>query len=220
MCGRFTLSRPAEQVAEFLQLEDVPDIEPRFNIAPTQPVLAVRAKASGKREPCVLRWGLVPSWAKDLSGGARMINARAETVLEKPSYRAAFQHHRCLIPADGFYEWRGAGRKKEPVHFRFKDGRLFAFAGIWESWQPPAGGVIESCAILTTEANDLVRPLHDRMPVVIAPERFADWLSSGDLLGLATLLRPWPAEEMLCAPANPYVNDARHEGPACLAPPA
>jgi putative SOS response-associated peptidase YedK len=218
MCGRFTLTRPARAVAEAFELEQLPLFEPRYNIAPTQPVLAVRRCGDEPRQAVLLRWGLVPSWAADLSIGARLLNARAETVLEKPAFKAAFARRRCLVPADGFYEWQSVGRKKQPIHFRFGDGRLFAFAGLWERWQGPDGPV-ESCTILTTGANELVRPLHERMPVILDPDRYEAWLDlrNNDLALLHSWLVPYPPAEMAAVPASPHVNNARNEGPACLA---
>ncbi len=218
MCGRYTLTRPARETAEAFGLDRLPPLGPRYNIAPTQAVLAVRRAAEGDREGVLLRWGLVPSWAADLSIGNRLLNARAETVLEKPSFRTAFQRRRCLLPADGFYEWRTVAGKKQPLHFRFRDGRLFALAGLWERWLGPDGPV-ESCTVLTTGANDLVRPVHDRMPVILPPERYDAWLDPGntDLPLLRSWLGPYPADEMTGVPANPLVNNARNEGPVCLA---
>jgi putative SOS response-associated peptidase YedK len=218
MCGRYTLTRPAQDVAEHFDLDQAPTVEPRWNIAPTQAVLAVRRHEPAGREAVLLRWGLVPSWAADLSIGTRMLNARAETVLEKPSFRTAFKRRRCLLPADGFYEWRGVAGKKQPIHFRFRDGRLFAFAGLWEHWQGPEGPV-ESCTVLTTQANELVRPVHDRMPVILAPDHYDAWLDPGtsDTALLCSWLVPFEAGEMVAVPASPHVNNARNEGPACLA---
>jgi putative SOS response-associated peptidase YedK len=217
MCGRYTFTKEPEEVAEHFQLDDVPPLEPRFNVAPTQQVYALRAAREG-REGVYLKWGLVPSWASDPTIGVRMLNARSETVAEKPAFRAAFLRRRCLIPACGFYEWRASGKKKEPYHFRLRGGRLFAFAGLWERWTSPGGVTLESCSIITTAANELVRPVHDRMPVILDPSRYGDWLDakitdSGPLL---PLLAPWPADEMVAIPANPIVNNARNEGPACL----
>ncbi len=217
MCGRFTLRQSASEVRKHFDLDAVPAFEPRFNIAPTQPVLALRRMAETK-EAVLLRWGLVPSWASDLSIGNRLINARAESITEKPSFRAAFQRRRCLIVADGFYEWQTVGGKKQPVHFRFRDGRLFTLAGLWEKWNGPGGPAVESCTILTTSANELVRPLHERMPVVLGPEHRDEWLDPhfGDTTALQSWLKPWPAEEMTSVPANMRVNNPRNEGPACL----
>jgi putative SOS response-associated peptidase YedK len=218
MCGRFTLFHSAADVAEQFGLDALPSIEPRFNIAPTQPVLAVRGLPEGGRQAVLLRWGLVPSWAADLSIGNRLLNARAETVVEKPSFRAAFQRRRCLIVADGFYEWQTAARQKKPIHFRFADGRLFAFAGLWERWAAPGGSIVESCTILTTSANALIRPIHERMPVILDPRGSEEWLGSrtSDTAVLRSWLTAWPAEEMMAVAANPRVNNPRNEGQACL----
>jgi putative SOS response-associated peptidase YedK len=217
MCGRFTQTRPGREIADLLGLDSTPDLEPRYNIAPTQQVFAARQVESA-REGVWLRWGLVPSWASDLSVGTRMLNARAESLLEKPGFRAAFTRRRCLIPADGFYEWQTVGRKKQPIHFRLLDGRPFAIAGLWEHWSGP-DGVVESCTIVTTQSNELVRPLHDRMPVILDPERFAEWLDphNSDLKLLQSWLTPFAADEMIAVPVNPVVNNARNEGPDCWA---
>jgi putative SOS response-associated peptidase YedK len=216
MCGRFTLTRPTAQLAEHFGTA-VPPLEPRYNIAPTQQVFAVR-EVNGARESAPLRWGLVPSWATDLSIGNRLLNARAETLSEKTAFRAAFLRRRCLIAADGFYEWRSVAGKKLPVHFRFRDGRLFAFAGLWERWEKGGGPAVESCTILTTAANDLVGPLHERMPVILDPKRYEAWLAATtDPAGLLPCLASWPADEMTSAPANARVNNPRNEGPECLA---
>jgi putative SOS response-associated peptidase YedK len=219
MCGRYTLTRPAAEVTEQFGLEQPPALLPRFNIAPTQQVFAVRRLPGEARpSPALLRWGLVPSWASDLSIGNRMLNARAETVAEKPAFRTAFLRRRCLIAADGFYEWRTVSGKKQPVHFRLRDGRLFAFAGLWERWAPPGGAAVESCTVLTTTANELVLPLHERMPVVLAPARYEAWLDpkNADLGLLQSWLAPWPAEDMTAAAASARVNNPRNEGPECL----
>ena len=180
MCGRFTLRTPASAIAEQFSLLEVPDLQPRFNIAPTQPVAVVRVdsplplgEAQGarfaQRELVFLHWGLVPSWADDPKIGNRMINARAETAAEKPSFRTAMRRRRCLIVADGFYEWKTVAKRRQPMFIHLRDGRPFAFAGLWESWEGADHSALESCTILTTSANDLVRPIHDRMPVIIAP---------------------------------------------------
>jgi putative SOS response-associated peptidase YedK len=219
MCGRYTLTRPASEVVEAFHLDQAPLFEPRYNIAPTQAVLAVRRiDPTGPPQAILLRWGLVPAWATDLSIGNRMLNARSETVLEKATFRTAFARRRCLLPADGFYEWQTIGRKKQPIHFRFRDDRLFAFAGLWERWGGP-DGLVESCTILTTTANDLVRPVHDRMPVILDPEHYDAWLDprGTDTELLCSWLAPYPATEMLAVPASTHVNNARNEGPACLA---
>ncbi|MFO0879686.1 MAG: SOS response-associated peptidase [Gemmataceae bacterium] len=217
MCGRFTLYHTPKDVAEQFDLPTVVAFEPRYNIAPTQQVLAVRATESG-REAVWLRWGLIPSWAGDASIGARLLNARVETILEKPSFRVAFQRRRCLIPADGFYEWQAVAGKKQPLHFSLHDGRLFAFAGLWEQWTSPEGVMLQTCTVLTTAANALIQGVHDRMPVLVDKARYGDWLSpKSDPKQLPAWLTAWPAEEMRMTPANPRVNNARNEGRDCLA---
>jgi len=220
MCGRFTQAAPGEIVAELFELPSVPDLPPRWNIAPTQDVAAVRAGAGGRRELVRLHWGLVPSWAKERSIGARMINARAETAAEKPAFRAALRARRCLIAADGFYEWRRVGARKQPFHIAFRDGRAFAFAGVWERWQAGQGEALESCAILTTAANEVVAPVHDRMPVIVAPGAYAEWLAADarDPSRLAPLLAPYPPEEMHAVPVGLRVNNPANDDAACAAP--
>lgn len=221
MCGRFTLAVPAEQVATQFQLSQVPDLAPRYNIAPTQQVAAVRATDAG-RELVLLRWGLVPSWAKDPSVGAKMINARSETVAEKPAFRAALRQRRCLIPADGFYEWQAQAGGKQPFHIRLAEGGPFALAGLWEHWKTPEGGWLHSCTILTTEANELMRPLHERMPVILPAEHHARWLDPGlhDAGPLQELLRPFPADQMLAYPVSKAVNKVGNDGPELVVPAA
>jgi putative SOS response-associated peptidase YedK len=222
MCGRFLLFTSGAALAEWLGLPEVPALEPRYNIAPTQPVAAVRAGPGGGRELVRLRWGLVPPWAADPGAGPPLINARAETAAAKPSFRSAFRQRRCLVPADGFYEWVGRAGKRQPIHFRLRDGRPFAFAGLWERWQAPGGPAVESCAVLTTAANHLVRPVHDRMPVILEPTGYEAWLDPAvrDPAALAVWLRPFPAEAMTACPVGSWVSNPRNEGPACLAPPA
>lgn len=219
MCGRFTLAVPGEQVAAQLQLAATPELSPRYNIAPTQQVGAVRA-AEGGRELVLLRWGPVPSWAKDPSVGARMINARSETAAEKPAFRTALRQRRCLIPADGFYEWQAAAGGKQPYHIRLADGGLMAFAGLYEHWKAPDGEWLHTCTILTTEANALMRPLHDRMPVILAPEHYSMWLDPGlrDAGPLQPLLAPYPPELMAATPVSKAVNRVSNDGPDLLAP--
>jgi putative SOS response-associated peptidase YedK len=223
MCGRYTLKTPGTQVATLFGLAEEPSLTPRYNIAPTQAVPVVRVLRANPetkgRELVPLRWGLVPPWADDPSVGNRLINARAETVAGKPSFRGAFRHRRCLIPADGFYEWRKEGAKKQPVYVRRKDGQPFAFAGLWEEWERE-GEVIESCAIITTEANDLMAEFHDRMPVIVRPKDYGLWLDPQvqDPALLEPLLRPYPGGEMEVYPVGRLVNDPRHEDPKCVEP--
>jgi putative SOS response-associated peptidase YedK len=196
MCGRFTLAVPGAQVAAQFELATTPELTARYNIAPTQQVAAVRAGDAG-RELALFRWGLVPTWAKDPSVGARMINARSETVAEKPSFRNALRQRRCLIPADGFYEWDR--KTKQPTHFRVQGGALFAFAGLYEEWHSPDGSSLRTCTVLTTEANTLVAPIHERMPVILQTrDDEAMWLEVGRYkpLDLQPLFAPFPADQM------------------------
>ena len=221
MCGRFLLSTPARALAEHFQLDEVPSLFPRYNIAPTQPIGVVRlAEGQGRREWAILSWGLVPGWAGDPDVGSRLINARAETAAEKPSFRAAFRSRRCLVPADGFYEWQAAGRRKTPHLIRPRQPGPFAFAGLWERWHDPGDVCLETAAILTTEANEAVRPIHERMPVLLRPQDYAAWLDPfrRQAADLQPLLRPWPAEDTDIRPVGPWVSNPRHEGPRCLEP--
>ncbi len=221
MCGRFTLRAPASAIAEQFGLFDVPTFAARFNIAPTQPVPVVR-QHDRARELTWLRWGLVPSWAKDVSIGARLINARAETAAEKPAFRSALARRRCLVVADGFYEWQHTGRTKQPYFIRLRDDRSFALAGLWDVWEGPDHASLESSTLLTTEANDLVRPIHDRMPVILRPEAYATWLDPTieDARQLAPLLVPFPSEPMEAYAVATFVNSPTNEGSQCIAPKA
>ncbi|MBD1831417.1 SOS response-associated peptidase [Cyanobacteria bacterium FACHB-472] len=209
MCGRFSQSKSAETIAQVFQVNNVPPLTPRYNIAPTQQIQTILQNAEqSEREFKMLHWGLIPSWAKDSKMGARMINARAETVTEKPSFRAAFKQRRCLILADGFYEWQQQEKNKQPFYFRMNDEHPFAFAGLWEHWKSGDGEVIDSCTILTTEPNDLMRPVHNRMPVIIEPKDYDLWLDTEvkkpELL--QPLLRSYSAEEMTAYPVSTKVN--------------
>jgi len=194
---------------------------PLFNIAPTQTVAAVRAGTGGERELCQLRWGLIPSWADDAAIGSRLINARAETVATKPAFRQAFKSRRCLVVANGFYEWQKTGRRKQPFYIRLKDDRPFGFAGVWERWSK-AGQPVESCTIITTEANELVSPIHDRMPVIVPPEAYDLWLSpdTAEIERLQSLLRPYRAGEMTAYPVGTQVNGPSYSAPDCIRPQA
>lgn len=220
MCGRYTLTVDAALLAELFELEPLTELAPRYNIAPTQTVPIVRRGGGGDREWARVRWGLIPSWAKDATIGNRLINARAETAADKPSFRSAFRHRRCLIPADGFFEWAKVDGGKQPHHIRFADRRPFAFAGLWESWSPPDGDRVESCTILTTGPNELVAGLHDRMPVILPSERHADWIGGGPLGPDAAeaMLVPHPADDMEAVPVSTYVNSPRNDDPRCLEP--
>ncbi len=223
MCGRFTLRAPASVVAAQFGIFEMPPFTPRFNIAPTQPVAVVRhapQAAEPERELVWLRWGLIPSWAKDPAIGSRMINARAETAAEKPAYRAAFRRRRCLVAADGFYEWQRTGGRKQPYFIRMQDDRPFAFAGLWEAWEGLDHSYVESCTLLTTEPNELIKPIHNRMPVILPPEDYDGWLDLGmqEPEPLKRLLRPFPAEGMTAYPVNTYVNSPAHDDAQCIEP--
>ena len=213
MCGRFAQKTDVRKLAKQFGVSEAPPAEARYNVAPTQAVLCVREDGDG-REMTFMIWGLVPSWAKDPSMGARLINARSETVAEKPSFREAFKRRRCIVPADGFYEWMRQGGKKRPFFFRMKDNAPFGFAGLWDRWEGEDRQALNSCTILTTEANEVVRPVHGRMPVILSPADYALWLEEdarkGDLL--AELLRPYPASEMTSHPVSPAVNNPRSQG--------
>ncbi|MGB7440871.1 MAG: SOS response-associated peptidase [Coleofasciculaceae cyanobacterium] len=220
MCGRFSQSQPAEAIAKAFQVE-VPPLKARYNIAPTQTVGTILlTPEEQKREFKMLRWGLIPSWAKDEKIGVRLINARAETVAEKPSFRSAFRHRRCLVVADGFYEWQKLeGKKqKQPFYFQMRDKKPFAFAGLWEHWHNPNGEEINSCTILTTEANNLSRPIHERMPVILEEKNYDLWLDTEEKNTelLQPLLSPYPTEKMMAYPVSKAVNKASNEGAECI----
>ena len=226
MCGRFALMTPTEQLAMLFDVpetavEALPPSVPRYNIAPTQPVAAIRLGKSGERDFTFFHWGLIPSWAKDVSIGSRMINARSETVTEKPSFRTAFKRRRCLIPADGFYEWQKVDGGKQPMFIRPAESekRPFALAGLWEMWSDPDGGTLQSCTILTITPNELMAPIHNRMPVIIEPEDFDLWLQpEPDPEQGLHLLRPYPAEKMSAYPVSTLVNNPRNDAPDCIQP--
>lgn len=224
MCGRFTLTTTGQQLKAFFPLlDEMPTTTSRYNIAPTQNVLVVRdgADKDAKPQAAWMRWGLIPSWAKDKKIGAGLINARADGVATKPAFRAAFKRRRCLVLADGFYEWkREPGKKtKQPFYFRRKDSAPFAFAGLWEHWEgeQPA---IDSCTIITTDANELLEPVHHRMPVILDPRDYTKWIDSSpkDPALLQELLQPSPAQEMVAVAIGTHVNNARNEGADCLTP--
>jgi putative SOS response-associated peptidase YedK len=219
MCGRFTLKTPAQEVVRLLGLLLPPALEPRYNIAPTQRIAAVRALPGEGRQLAMLAWGLVPAWADDPAIATRLLNARAETVASKPAFREAFFKRRCLIPADGFYEWQRQGKAKIPFHIRLKDGGLFAMAGLWDRWRH--GELeIESCTIITTQANALVEPLHNRMPVILPAEAYAPWLDPAqeNREVLERWLKPYPADALVATAVSSRVNAAGFEGAECLEP--
>jgi len=220
MCGRFTLTATPGRLRERFALDETPAaMSPRYNIAPSQDVLAIANRMPRAAHP--LRWGLVPSWAKDASVGYRMINARAETLAERPAFRGALARRRCLVPADGFYEWRRQGKaKKQPFHIRARDGAPLGFAGLWELWRGPDGVTLGSCAIITTAANALLAPIHDRMPAILPPAAFNAWLDPSERPAgaLTPLLVPCPDEWLEAFPVSTHVNSPTHEDPACLTP--
>ncbi len=221
MCGRFSLTTAPEAMRALFDYENFPNLEPRYNIAPTQPVAVVRTDVDGGvRELAMLRWGLVPHWARDISIGARMINARAETVASKPAFRDAFAARRCLIAADGFYEWRTEDGSKQPFRIGMKGGAPFAFAGLWESWSAPDGAILETVTIVTTAANDKLRPIHNRMPVILDRADYAAWLDTGGVDGptAQALLKPYSSEPMAFYRVNRAVNNARNDSPDCIEP--
>jgi len=224
MCGRYSITTPVEAMRGLFGFAGPGlNLQPRYNAAPTQALPVVRrvdAAAGDDRELVLLPWGLVPPWAKDIKIAARLINARAETVAEKPSFRAAFRRRRCLVPADGFYEWKkgGGGGNKQPFRIRLPDGGPFAFAGLWEHWQPAGAEAVESFTIVTTEAASAIRDIHPRMPVILPPADYGPWLDpAADADGLAALLRPYEAA-LDAYPVATTVNSVRNDTPDCLEP--
>ncbi|HXU44769.1 MAG TPA: SOS response-associated peptidase [Thermoanaerobaculia bacterium] len=223
MCGRYTLSAPPELIADLFEIPDVPSFSPRFNIAPTQEVAVVRQPAPGApRRLDLLRWGLVPAWAEDPSIGNRMINARAESAAEKPSFKRSLQKQRCLVLADGFYEWKKEGKLKQPYWIHRRDGQPFAFAGLWASWRPRGAPreepALETFTILTTTPNELMRPIHDRMPVILERDEHALWLDPAvsEVERLTSLLGPAPDGAFEATPVSRAVNSPAHDAPDCI----
>jgi len=219
MCGRFTLTADISTLQESFPFVEMPQgMQPHFNIAPTQPVAVVPNDGRNKLDFFV--WGLIPSWAKDPNIGSRLINARAETLHEKPSFRTAFRRRRCLVLADGFYEWRQAERGKTPMYIRLASGKPFAFAGLWESWNSPDGSNVLSCTIITTQPNELMATIHNRMPVILPEEAYPIWLESSeaDPQQLTGLLKPYPAEQMQAYPVSPLVNSPKNDLPELIRP--
>ncbi len=221
MCGRFNLITDAGALVDFFELGQGMELQPRYNIAPSRDVAVVR-ETGGGRALSMLRWGLIPSWAKDPKIGYRMINARAETVAEKPSFRVALRRRRCLIPATGFYEWKAVPGGKQPYNIQLVDGGLFAFAGLWERWQGGGGQAVESCTIIVTEANRAISPIHDRMPVILDPSDYKNWLDPQlqDAASLQPMLRPCPSNWINSYPVTPLVGNPKNDGPECVVPEA
>ncbi|MGB5959857.1 MAG: SOS response-associated peptidase [Coleofasciculaceae cyanobacterium] len=219
MCGRYSQQKSAEIIAEMFQVDNVPPLKPRYNIAPTQSVATILQTAEN-RQFKLLHWGLIPNWAKDTKISSKLINARAETVAEKPSFRSAFRRQRCLILADGFYEWQQQeDKQKQPFYFQMSDQSPFAFAGLWEHWKAQeTGETIESCTIITTEPNELMKSVHNRMPVILEPKNYDLWLDREvkKLELLQPLLNPYPAEEMTAFAVSKVVNKPSNDTAECI----
>lgn len=218
MCGRYELHSHPAAIALAFGLSSPPHIEPRYNVAPTQHVPIVRLNAAGERELVQVRWGLVPRWAKDPSIGARMINARGETVVSKPAFGNAFRRHRCLLPADAFYEWQARdGTAKQPMRVGMKDASVFGLAGLYERWLSPDGEPLDTCTILTTAANALLAPIHERMPVIVAPDAYEQWLDPA-ATDVEALIAPYAAHAMTFWPVSTRVNSVKNDDAALLDP--
>lgn len=221
MCGRFAFYSAHESIARLFGVADAPEVEPHWNIAPTQFVPAVRARAGGERRLALLYWGLVPYWAEDKAIGARMINARGETLRDKTSFREAYRKRRCLVLADGYYEWQRSGAVKQPYFIHLASGEPFGMAGLWESWRDRASGErLESCTIVTTQPAASIAHLHDRMPVILPSAAHGEWLDPGneDVVRLDRLLVPCDAASIAARPVSPRVNNARNEGEELIEP--
>ena len=222
MCGRYRLSRRKRVIEEYFDCDSWDDEwSPRYNIAPTQPVPVIRQNPKEPvRELSLMKWGLIPSWAKDPSSAARMINARAETAAAKPAFRDALRLRRCLVPADGFYEWVRTGKAKQPYCFEVNEGELFAFAGIWDRWRDARGNAVETCSILTTVPNAVAATVHDRMPVILDPDGYDLWLDPGmrDVAAASELLRPCDARLMRCYPVSARINHVANDDEECSKP--
>lgn len=221
MCGRFTLTVDPSQLQDaFGDFIFPSQFAPRFNISPSQPVLAIPNDAKNKAD--FFLWGLIPSWAKDPAIANRLINARGETIGEKPSFRGSFKYKRCIIPTDGFYEWKAQGgeKTKVPYFIHMKDRTPFAFAGLWDEWHSPDGGTLRTCTIITTEPNELMATLHNRMPVILAPKDYAQWLNAAPQTPeqLMHLVKPFPADKMSAYPVSTLVNKPGNDRPECVVP--
>ncbi len=220
MCGRFSLGATI-RVGQLFDLPNWPDTPPRYNIAPSQDVPAViQNRETGAREYRPFRWGLIPSWAKDPAIGNRMINARSETAATKPAFRKPLRERRCLILADGFYEWKREGSRKQPYYIKLRDGEPFAFAGLWDHWTPADGDPLETCTILTTAPNAVLEPIHDRMPVILPPDAYAVWLDPAvrDVERAQANLTPLPADAMVAYTVSTRVNSPAHDLPDLVEP--
>ena len=218
MCGRYVIEISADLVRKVFGVVDVPQWTARYNVAPTQMVPVIRQRGDSTRQLVLMRWGLIPSWAKEVGEG--LINARAETVNEKPLFRQLFRQRRCILPATGFYEWQKVDKHKIPHFVRLKNQMPMPFAGIWDSWRAPDGQVVESCAILTTAANGAVGSIHERMPVILHPDEFGQWLDreQHDQATLMPLLAPYPSDCLEVYPVSTLVNSVANDQPECIAP--
>jgi putative SOS response-associated peptidase YedK len=217
MCGRYELHTHPAAIALAFGLKSSPALKPHYNIAPMQPVPIVRQNSQGERVLNEMRWGLVPRWAKDPSIGAKLINARGEGIAEKPAFKMAFERRRCLMPADGFYEWKVVKGGKQPYLVASKDGAPLGMAGLYERWLAPDGEVLDTCTVITTDANDLLRDVHDRMPVIIAPEDYARWLDRSNA-AVTDLIAPYPSDAIRIHPISTRVNAVKNDDPALLDP--
>lgn len=217
MCGRYTVTSVPEALRALFRYAEQPNFPPRYNIAPTQPIAVVRLM-EGKRQFALVRWGLLPSWVKDPAAFSLLINARGESVCDKPAFRNAMKRRRCLIPADGFYEWQAAGPRKQPFYVRARSGAPLAFAGLWETWTGPNGEEMETAAIVTTKANRTLSPIHDRMPVIVPPEAFDLWLDGAtvDAKTAEALIRPAPDDLLEAYPVSTAVNRTANDNPKLL----
>lgn len=219
MCGRYVLYGPRSRYKEYFGPDEWLDFPDRYNIAPSLTVPVIRQSPERQRAVSLLQWGLIPNWSKDSAIGLKLANARAETVAEKPSFRGAFRSRRCIVPASGFYEWKAEGRMKQPYYFHYRSGEPLAIAGLWESWRDPAGNIVRTFCVITTKANDVVAPVHDRMPVLLAPSDFTQWLNpdtkGNDVAGLLVPCRP---ELMECWPVSKAVSRTTNDGAALIDP--
>lgn len=213
MCGRYALTSPPEIIAERFRLLWTPELAPHYNIAPGQMIPVVREAGEG-RALASLKWGLIPSWAREATIAMKLINARGETLAEKPAFRSAYRQRRCLIPADAFYEWKAVAGRKQPYCIRLRDDGPFGMAGLWERWTDPSGQAVESCTIVTVAANALIADLHDRMPLIVAPDDYDAWLAAES----RELPPPLLPEAMRHYPVSPLVSNARNDVPGCLDP--
>ena len=214
MCGRFTFDIPPELLAAIFGLREIPELTPSYNVAPTQHAAVVR-QVSDHNCLVLMQWGLVPPWAKDPAIGSQMINARSETVADKPSFRHAIKYRRCIVPASGFFDWKHEGKAKTPYYFRMKGGHPLGLAGIWEEWKSPDGSLLDTFSLLTTTANRLVAPIHERMPVILAPDDYPTWLNKHitDPDQLKPLYPPFPADLLEAYPVSDRVNSPRNNSP-------